>query len=69
MFKRLRRMWQLSDKDITAFESLTPEEIKNIPIAGDGKAEFLGEGTEEEYLEQERKDKGLKGWYDRLKSL
>lgn len=69
MFKRLRRMWQLSDKDIKALETLTPEEIQNIPVLGDGKAEFLGEGTEEEYIEQERKDKGLKGWYDRLKNL
>lgn len=28
---------------------------------GDGKAEFLGEGTEQEFKDQQNDDKGLKG--------
>ncbi len=57
-------------------EVLTPSELyreKGIVFAaqplGDGKAEFLGEGTEEEFIEQQREDKGEKPWYDRLKNL
>ncbi len=38
-------------------------------IIGDGKAEFLGVGSEEEWIEQERKDKGMDKWYNRLKNL
>lgn len=34
----------------------SPEKIK-----GDGKAVFFGEGTHEEFLEQEKEDKGFKG--------
>ena len=41
-----------------------PDDIKVIEkdndTLGDGKAEFLGEGTQEEFLEMEREKKGLK---------
>lgn len=33
---------------------------------GDGKAEFLGEGTHEEFIDQERADKGEDKWYKRI---
>lgn len=33
---------------------------------GDGQAVFLGEGTHEEFVDQERADKGEKHWYDRI---
>ena len=72
MLKRMRRMWELSNKDpeaLKALESLPATVIKSIPERANGKAEFLGEGTEDEYLDLERKDKGLKDWYDRLKQL
>lgn len=74
MFKRIRRMWELSSKDpevLEKYEKMSPDEIATIPEAskGDGKAVFLGEGTTEEFIEQERADKGLKGWYDRLKRM
>lgn len=74
MFKRLRRIIELSRKDpeiLEKYTELTPEEIELIPNAskGDGKAVFLGEGSTEEYIEQKRADEGLKGWYDRLKQL
>lgn len=56
MFKRIKRAWELSktpeDKQEAVAERLLAE--------GDGKAEFLGEGTHEEYEEQEREKKGLK---------
>lgn len=59
MFKRLRTLWKLSDmKDIT----LTPEQLrilKKQELERDGRAEFLGEGSLEEFEEQTKKDKGL----------
>lgn len=33
---------------------------------GDGKAEFLGEGTAQEFVEQQRADKGMDKWYKRI---
>ena len=74
MFKRLKRLYELSKKDseiLDVYDTLTPEEIKDIPNAskGDGKAVFFSEGSSEDFLDQERKDKGLSGWYERLKNL
>lgn len=72
MFKRIKRLWTLANKDprvLEVFESLTPEQIAIIPEAGDEKAEFIGEGTHEEFEEQERADKGLDKWYNRIKNL
>lgn len=74
MFKRFRRVWELSKKDpeiLDLYETLTPEEIADIPNVskGDGKAVFFGEGSTEEFIEQDRADKGLAGWYERLKNL
>lgn len=67
MFKRLKRLYQLTKKDPKALElleNLTPEQMQSLPDEGDGKAEFLGAGTEEEFLEQERKDKfGIKNLF------
>lgn len=65
-------MWTLSKKDpkvLDVYDTLTPEDIKDIPDAADGKAVFLGEGTQEEFVEQERKDAGLAGWYKRIRNL
>lgn len=67
MFKRIKRLIKLSSKDPKALEALTEEQIDSIPEAGDGNAEFFGEGTEEEFLDQERAEVGLKAWYDRIK--
>lgn len=60
MLKRLRRLIALSKKDPNALkklEGLTDEQMAIIPEVGNGKAEFFGPGTEEEFKEQERKDK------------
>jgi len=45
------------------------DELEDTKPIGNGKAVFLGEGTQEEFIDQERKDSGLKGWYDRLRNL
>lgn len=48
-------------RELTTRRSILP---KNIDlILGDGKAEFLGEGTAEEFEEQTKKDKGLFGLF------
>lgn len=72
MLKRLRRMWTLSSKDpeaIRILESLTEDQIRAIPEDTDEKAEFFGNVTDEEMLDFERSEKGLKPWYDLIKRL
>ena len=74
MFNRLRRLWHLSKKEpkeLEILESLTPDQLAEVPevVDGDGKAEFLGEGTHEEFVEQERADSGIRGWYERMKRM
>lgn len=62
--KRIKRAWDLSTKDPLTLEklgSLSQHEIDRIPEVGDGKATFIGEGSEEEYKDQQNADKGLKG--------
>lgn len=61
MFKRIKRMYDLSKKDPKALSNLTDEQIENLPDIGDGKAVFFGEGTEEEFKDLQEADKGLKG--------
>lgn len=64
MFKRLKRLYQLSQKDPEALkklEGLSDEQLVVIPEAGDGKAVFFSEGSEQEFKDQEKADKGLKG--------
>lgn len=72
MFKRIKRMYELSKKDpkaLETLENLSPEQLAFIPDEGDGKADFLGEGTTEEYEDMLKEDDGSKPWYDRLKNL
>lgn len=69
VLKRIKRAWQLSQKRPELLESITDEEIKALPNEGDGKAEFLGSGTIEEWEELKREDAGMKAWYERLKNL
>lgn len=35
-----------------------------VALKGDGKAEFLGEGTHEEYEDLIKEESGIKPWYD-----
>lgn len=48
---------EISNEHLRAF--LNKETLPAAPL-GDGKAEFLGEGTHEEFVDQEREDKGTK---------
>lgn len=61
MYQRLKRAWKLSavndDLSLEKLEKIVDEHPEQF---GDGKAEFLGEGTHEEFLEQEQEKKGLK---------
>lgn len=54
-------MWKLSKKDSKFLDTLTPEQIDAMPDRGDGKAVFFGEGTEEEWKEEQNAQKGFKG--------
>lgn len=63
MFKRLKRIIELSKKDHKKVDELTDEIISSVPLEGDGKAEYLGQGTEQEFKDQEQKDKGLFGLF------
>ncbi len=59
-------MYDLSKKDpevLKKLELLSPSQLEAIPkvIEGDGKAEFFGEGTSEEYKLMQEKDKGFLG--------
>lgn len=72
MFKRLQRLWKLSKKEPKALDlldGLTDKQIMQLPDAGDGKAEFIDSGTEEEFKDFERQENGTKSWYERLKNL
>jgi hypothetical protein len=60
MMKRLRRLIKLSKKDAKVLDKLTDEQIDALPDAPDGHAVFIGQGTEADYAEQEREDKGFK---------
>lgn len=79
MLKRIWNLWELSKKGSIKIDTSQLNEVQlkdlregksvSIPISdelGDGKAVFLGEGTEAEFLEQERKDKGEDAWYERI---
>lgn len=61
MLKRIRRAWSLATKDQKALEKLTKEEIDSVPEAGDGKAVFFPEGSPEDWEEEKKDRKGLKG--------
>lgn len=74
MIKRIKKLIALSKKDPAALkvlEGLTDEQLALVPEEniGDGKAVFIGEGTHDDFLEQEKEDQGMKSWYERLKNL
>ncbi len=60
MFNRLKRLIKLSKKDPIEVERLLIKDIEALPDE-DTKAVFLGQGSESEFREQEKEDKGLKG--------
>lgn len=68
MFNRIKNILSLSRLPKS---SLTPEHIellkeelrKENMLKGDGKAEFIGEGSTSDYEEQEKKDQGMWGLF------
>jgi len=59
ILKRIKKLWKLS-KDA--------KQLAELP-KGKGKAVFFSEGTDEDFIEQGRKDAGLSGWYKRIRNL
>lgn len=65
LIQRSKRIWQLSKKDPDLVDALIDQEIQDIPdVPGDGEVTFLGEGTHEEWVKQEREDNGLTNIFD-----
>lgn len=69
MLNRIKRLYKLSKKDPEALEQLTDAQINAIPNAGDGKAIFFSQGSEQEYQDLQDEESGMKKWYERLKNL
>jgi len=61
--KRIKRLWDLSKKDKESLDyllELEEEKLADLPD-NDQKAVFFGQGTEEEWKEEENDKKGIKG--------
>lgn len=67
IFKRFITAWKLSknpdiqDADTVVFSKNGKLFPWTPPVEGDGKAVFIDEGTEADWLEQEKEDQGLLG--------
>jgi len=59
MLSRIKKIWTLSKKDPKDLEEIF-KVAKDLPDE-DTKVEYLGVGTEKEFKELEKEDKGLKG--------
>lgn len=72
MIKKIKRLWKLSNKkpeDIDLLLELKDKEIDLFPDEGNGKATFFSEGTDEDFDEYEKENKGLAAFYKRIKEL
>lgn len=67
LLKRIKRGYQAfiepTTVSVVRIDSNGHEVVEEIY---EGESEFLGEGTHEEFEEQERADKGLDKWYKRI---
>lgn len=61
--KRIKRILELSKRDKKLVDKLTTKDVISIPLEGDGKAEFIPEGTQKDFEDQSKKDKGLFGLF------
>lgn len=71
LIRRIKQAWRISRLPDVVIDS-TPnvaDLIAKEQELGDGKAEFISEGTHDDFLEQQRIDDGTKPWYERLKRL
>ncbi len=64
MFKKIKNIWNLGDYKVAKLDDpvngIRDGQLILDEAVGDGKAEFLGEGTEEEYKRMVEEDKGFK---------
>lgn len=63
IINRIKKIWELSKKDLTALDDIPMEDIKQLPNVGNGKAEFIhmmSENERDEYL------KNQDPWYKKL---
>ncbi len=70
ILQRIKKIWELSKKDLSVLDDIPMEDIKELPNNGNGKAEFIpmmSENQRDEYL------KNQEPWYkklnDKLKEL
>ncbi len=72
IFRRLKRLYELSKKDpaaLSTLENLSEAQLAAVPEEGDGNAVFFDQGTEEEYRKLKQEDDGTAPWYKRLRDL
>jgi len=70
IINRIKKIWELSKKDLTVLDDITMEDIKELPNTGNGKAEFIrfmSENERDEYLKNQ--DPWYKKINDKLKEL
>jgi hypothetical protein len=67
IFKKIKRFWELSNKDedvIEEFMKLSDKQIMEMPDE-DSKAVFMGLGSEDEFIEEQNIKKfGVKKLFD-----
>lgn len=67
LLKRIKKGYQgFSNPDVTQVFEVNEQGKGVVKEYYDGTAEFLGEGTHDEFEEQEKADKGLLPWYKRI---
>lgn len=69
MFKKIKKFLQIQNLTPSVFDSITKGKEDEIVQLGDGGAVFFGEGTTEEFEQQQKEDDGTAPWYQRLKNL
>lgn len=72
MIKKIKRLWELSNKkpeDIELLLNLKESDLALIENEGNSKATFFSEGTDEDFEEYEKENKGLAAFYKRIKEL
>lgn len=58
--EQAKRISEVTGKSVILANDIDKYKFSDSVEIGDGKAEFLGEGTSDEYQEQQERDKGFK---------
>jgi len=61
MFKRIKKLFNINEYPKELVNTIHKDIKENSENIGDGKAVFIGSGTQEEYKKQVEEDKGFKG--------